>query len=102
MSKSHRKKALDLIELALDENTTESERLVAAMSAVKLIDKYDMLASPFDELLGSQNDAIRAASTIVDRITDPDFVDSVKTITSQFGKGGGGEGGGRRRRRRRR
>lgn len=96
-----RRKALDLVELALDEKTTEDERLVAAMSVVKLIDKYDLLSSPFEELLGSKNDAIRAASTIVDRIADPDFIDSVKTISSQIsGRGRGGERLRRRRRRR--
>lgn len=104
MSSAQRKKARDLIELAVDENTPKEERLAAAFNAAKLIHKYDLLASPLDELLGSENETIRAASTVLDRITDPAFIDSVKTIgrgLSRREREGGGEGGRRRRRRRR-
>jgi len=99
-----RQRAIDLIELALDEGTTLDERRNAAVKAVKYIDKHELLASPLDELLGSQNKTVRAASTVLDRIMDPEFVDSVKTIGQQFiRRGGGGESSsGRRRRRRRR
>jgi hypothetical protein len=102
MSKSHREKALDLIELSVDEGTSKEERLAAAWNAAKIIHKYDLLASPLDELLGSKNDAVRAASTVLDRIMDPEFVDSVKTIGAQFSRRSGGGGDSRRRRRRRR
>ena len=102
MSADHRQKALDLMELALDENTTIDERRNAALKAVKHIDKYDLLESPFDDLLGSKNKTVRAASTVLDRIMDPEFVDSVKTIGAQFTRRGRDDGGGRRRRRRRR
>lgn len=94
---SHRRKAKDLIELAVGDNTPKEERLAAAFNAAKLIHKYDLLASPLDELLGSENETVRAATTVLDKITDPDFIDSVKTIGSQISGGGG-----RRRRRRRR
>lgn len=91
-----RQKALDLIELALDESTTEEERRSAAVKAVKCIDRHDLLAP------GSRNEAVRAVSSVVDTITDPNFTDSVKTITDLFtGRGSGGEGSRRRRRRRR-
>ncbi len=93
-----RQKALDLIELALDDSTTEEECRSAAMTAVKFIDKHDLLVPD------SRNDAVRAVSSVVDTITDPDFVDRVKTITDVFTRrgGSGGEGSSRRRRRRRR
>ncbi len=91
-----RQKALDLIELALDESTTEEESRSAAVKAVKFIDKHDLLA------LDSRNEAVRAVSSVVDTITDPDFIDRVKTITGAFtGRGDSGDGGRRRRRRRR-
>ena len=93
---SPREKALKLIDLALDEGATEEEGRSAAVKAVKHIDKHDLLAPD------SQNEAVRAASTVFDTITDPDFVDRVKTITSVFTRRGGDDGGGRRRRRRRR
>lgn len=99
MSAAQRQKARDLIELAVNERTDEKEQIVAALRAVKLIHKYDLLASPLDELLGSKNETVRAASTVLDRITDPDFIDSVKTIGSQLSRRGGT--GSRRRRRRR-
>lgn len=41
-----RKKARDLIELAVDPRTPESERRNAAMKAVKFIRKHDLLAKP--------------------------------------------------------
>ena len=97
----YRQKARDLIELAHDDGTTEEERVSAAMKAVRLIHKHDLLASPLDELLGSKNETIRAASTVLDRITDPDFIDSVKTISGQVASARRRSAGDRRRRRRR-
>ena len=90
-----RQRALHLIELALDE-TNENEQRNAAVKAVKFIDKHDLLTPD------SRNEAVRAVGSVVDTITDPDFVDRVKTITSVFTRRGGDDGGGRRRRRRRR
>lgn len=94
VSEDPRQTALDLIELALDDGTTEEEGRSAAVKAVKFIDKHDLLAP------GSRNEAVRAVSSVVDTITDPSFTNSVKTITDLFT--GRGSGGGRRRRSRRR
>lgn len=93
-----RQRAKDLIELAVDDRTPEKERFSAALKAVGLIHKHDLLASPLDELLGSKNETVRAASRVIDRITDPDFIDSVKTIGGHISRT---RGGGRRRSRRR-
>ena len=104
-----RQKALDLIELAHDESTSDSERVSAAMKAIKLIRRHDLLASPLGDLLGSKNETVRAVSSVIDKFTDPAFIDNIKTIGGQVaaarrGAGGddGGDGEGRRRRRRRR
>ena len=98
VSEDPRQTALDLIELALGDGTTEEEGRSAAVKAVKFIDKHDLLTPD------SRNEAVRAVGSVVDTITDPDFVDRVKTITSVFTRRGGdsADGGGRRRRRRRR
>lgn len=93
----YRQRAKDLIELAVDDRTPEKERIASALKAVGLIRKHDLLASPLDDLLGSRNETVRAASTVLDRITDPDFLDSVKTIGAQFARS---RGKGRRSRRR--
>ena len=98
---SSRQKARDLIELAHDEGTTDSERIASAMKAVKLIRKHDLLASPLDDLLGSKNEAVRAASTVLDKLTDPDFIDSVRTLGGQVASARRRSAGDRRRRRRR-
>lgn len=96
---SHRQKARDLIELAHDKSTSEDERVSAALRAVGLIRKHDLLASPLDDLLGSKNETIRAASTVLDKLTDPDFIDSVKTIGGQVASARRRSSGRRRRRR---
>lgn len=90
-----RQKALDLIELALDEATTEEEGRSAAVKAVKLIDKHDLLAST-----GSENDTVRAVSTAVGTVMEA--INSVKNTADQFTRRGDSGDGGRRRRRRRR
>lgn len=92
-----RQRALDLIELALDENTTVDERRSAALKAVKHIDRHDLLTPD------NRNDTVSAVSSVVDTITDPDFVGRVKTIADAFTqRSDSGDDGGRRRRRRRR
>lgn len=100
VSEDPRETAFNLMDLALNDGTTEEERRSAAVKAVKFIDKHDLLASPLDELLGSKNEAVRAVSSVVDTITDPSFTDSVKTIADLLTRRG--SGGGRRRRSRRR
>lgn len=87
---SNRQRAKDLIELALDEGAPETERLSAAVKAVKLIRKYDLLSSPLD-LLSSENETINAVKGIFETLSDPKLVKNVKKVGERFS--------GRRRRR---
>lgn len=73
-----RQKALDLIELALDESTTEDERRSAAVKAVKFIDKYDLLRRPFEG-----NKTIQAAMNVADALADTGLVSDLKTLWGQ-------------------
>lgn len=102
----HRQRARYLINLAADKDTPEQERVSAALQAVGIIHKYNLLANPIDDLMGSQNETLRAGAKVIDRIMDPDFVSDVKTvgrsIFSGLGNASSDAGGGRRRRRRRR
>lgn len=66
-----RQQALQLIDLALDENTTLEERRTSAMRAVKHIDKYDLLSER------KRHQAVQEAVNIVDTFTD--VVDTIKT-----------------------
>jgi hypothetical protein len=79
-----RQKVKDLIELALEEGGDEKERIVAAMKALRIIRKYDLLASPLDGLLSSDNETVKAATSIFEKLTDPDLVSSVKKISSRI------------------
>lgn len=90
---SHRQKARDLVELAADVDTPDAERIAAAMKVVKLIRKYDLLASPLDGLLDSGNETVQAAGDIFARITDPSLLNSVRKIGAHLSQA-------RRRRRR--
>jgi hypothetical protein len=81
---NQRQRVKDLVELAVDEGTPDKERLAAALKAVTLIHKHDLLASPFDGLLDNSNETIQAATDIFSRLTDPDFVKSVKKVGSRF------------------
>ena len=58
-------KARKLIELALDESTTLDERESAALKAVKIIDKYNLLDGPLDGLLGQGSTEIAQAAADV-------------------------------------
>jgi len=79
-----RQKARDLIELALEENGDDKERIAAAMKALRIIRKYDLLSSPLDGLLSSDNETVKAATSIFEKLTDPDLVNSVKKISSRI------------------
>jgi hypothetical protein len=83
---SKRQQAKDLIELAVDDRTPEKERLNSAMKAIAIIHKYDLLSSPIDALNEIDNETIRAATKIVEKITDPDLVSSLKKIGSHIGR----------------
>lgn len=78
-----RQKAKDLVELAVDERTPEKERLSAALKAVALIRKHDLLASPLD-LLSSENETVQAVKSVAEVLFDPEFKNNVKKITSRF------------------
>ena len=75
-----RQKAKDLMTLALDERTPEKERITSAFTALKIIDKHDLLASPLDGIMSIDNESVQAAGTIFSKLTDPDFVKSVKKV----------------------
>jgi hypothetical protein len=83
-----RQKVKDLIELACDETGEDKERIAAGMKAVRLIRKYDLLASPLDGLLDSDNETVAAATDIFSHLTSPGFMSSVKKIGGQLGRVG--------------
>ena len=70
-----RQKALDLIDLALDEGTTVEERRTAAMQAVKFIDRNDLLTRPFEG-----NETVQAAMNVAETLTNSDLVGNVKKL----------------------
>lgn len=78
-----RQKARDLIELACDDRTPDKERLAAALKACKTIRDHDLLASPLDGLLSSENETVQAATDIFSRLTDPKLVKSMKKVVAQ-------------------
>lgn len=78
-----RQKVKDLIELACDEGNEDGERTAAAMRAVKLIRKYNLLSSPFD-LLDGNNEVVQAAKSIVEAL--PDFADNARKIVREVGR----------------
>lgn len=76
---SYRQRAKDLIELALDDGAPEPERLSAALKAVKLIQKHDLLASPLD-LIDSKNETVQAVKGIFEVLTNPKLTKNVKKV----------------------
>lgn len=83
MSAKLRQKARDLIELAVNEGTTDKERVTAAMQAVKIIRTHDLLASPLD-FIDSENETVSAAKSILEVLTDPKLTANVKKVASRF------------------
>jgi len=81
MSAAARKKAKELMAMALDErNNSEHERIRMAFSALKVIEKYHLLDSPLDGIMETDNETVKAAATIFDHLTNPDLVNSVKKV----------------------
>jgi len=79
-----RDKTRKLIELALDKQTTSEERRSAAMRAAKLIHKYKLLdPTPLDGIL--ENDTVKAAKIVVDKLTDPELVGGLKAVGQMIG-----------------
>lgn len=87
---SNRQRAKDLIELALDDGASEAERLSAALKAIRLIRKHDLLSSPLD-LIDTENETVQAVKGIFETLTNPKLVKNVKKVGERFS--------GRRRRR---
>lgn len=84
MSAVLRKKVKDLVELAVDDRTPDKERVAAAMRAVVLIRKHDLLSSPLDGLLDSDNETVQATRTIFEALTDPKLAKSVRKVAERF------------------
>jgi hypothetical protein len=85
---SARKKAKDAVNLALDEGTTIQEQIAAAFTVCKLIEKYDLLDSPLDTLIGSDNEIIGSIANIVQKtIGDPSLTRDIKKIISEVARG---------------
>ena len=70
-------KVRDLMGLALHENTPEKERNEAALGAIRIIERYD--------LLGKKR--VDVAAGILDRYTSPDFVEDVATRAEKIASG---------------
>jgi Mn-dependent DtxR family transcriptional regulator len=83
MSAALRQKTKDLIELAVDESTTDKERLSAAMKAIALIRKHDLLSSPLD-MLGGDNETVQAAKSIFETLADPKLTKNLKKVADRF------------------
>lgn len=85
MSKA-RQKAQDLVRLATDSDTDKEEALTAAYRACKIIEKYDLLSSPLDGLLGSGNETVEAAASIFETLTSPKLAGNLKKIAGAVGQ----------------
>jgi hypothetical protein len=79
MTIERRQKVKDLIELAVDKSTSGEERGNAAMRAVRIIRKYNLLSRPTDGILKG-NKIAQAMETILEKSRDPDLMDSLKAI----------------------
>jgi hypothetical protein len=71
------KRVTDLMNMALDGASTDSEKLTCAIGALRLIRQYD--------LLGKRR--IDVAASVIDRITSPDFVEGVASRAEKFADG---------------
>ncbi|MCZ7384985.1 MAG: hypothetical protein O8C63_09595 [Candidatus Methanoperedens sp.] len=78
-------KAKGLVARAVHPNTPENEAFASAMLACKLIAKHDLLDSPIDGIMENvNNETVRAAGDLFKHLSDPEFVRSVKKITSEL------------------
>jgi hypothetical protein len=74
-----RQKAKDLLRLALNEGTTDGERSAAITQLLRLMDKYDLLSA------GGKK--IDVEASLIDRITNPDFVDGIASRVERIASG---------------
>lgn len=86
-SEDPRQKARYLLELAFNDGAAEAERSSALVKAGMLIRKHDLLTlpkSPFEGL--SNNKTVKAAKTVAETLSNPEFVGSMKEITNGIGE----------------
>src|SRR5208337_3083980 len=69
-------KVRDLSNLAFDDHTSTNERLQAAVAALRLVERY---------LLGKKK--VNVAAEIIDKITNPAFVEVVVSRVEKFAEG---------------
>lgn len=79
---SPRETVKKLMATALDDRGNEKERFNAAFQALKLIDKHDLLASPFDSLANIDNEQVKAVGSIFETLSNPDLIKNVKKVAS--------------------
>jgi len=88
MSGDARQKARDLMKLALDERTPERERINAAFKALAIIEKNDFLTSPLDGIMAIDNEAVQAAGSIFETLSNPNFIKSVRKVAGSVARRG--------------
>ena len=71
-----------LMATALDTRGNQQERFNAAFQALKLIEKHDLLASPFDGLASIDNEQIKAVGSIFETLSNPELIKNVKKVAS--------------------
>jgi hypothetical protein len=70
-------KVKDLIQKALHEGTPEKERDEAALAAIRIVDKYNLIG----------NRRVDVAATILNKITSPDFVEGIADRAERVASG---------------
>lgn len=79
-----RARAKDLIALAINDGATAEERSAAAVRAIKIIQKYNLLdPTPLDGIL--ENETVRAVKTVADKFADPELIGGLKELFKQAG-----------------
>jgi len=98
LKEEKRAKVKGLITLALDEGATAEERSSAAIRAIKIIQKYKLLdLTPIDGVL--DHPTVRAAKTVADKLSDPEFTDGLKELFKTAASAASSASAARRRRR---
>jgi len=91
---SARGKARKLVRLATDKGTPDNEAMAAAMTACRIINENDLLDDEGEGGIGSiisgaglDEDQVEAATSIFKKLSDPEFVSSVKKIARSLMRG---------------
>jgi hypothetical protein len=83
-----RQKAKDLVAQAVHPNTPENLAIRSAMKACQIIHEHDLLSSPLEGIKESiDSETVRAAVDIGQRLIDPGFMRSLKTIGRSVKRG---------------